>query len=69
MTATSTAPHRTSRPNDPAEGIREAGGRELPVLDGIEHRFVDVAGLRVHVALAGQGEPLVLLHGWPQHWW
>ncbi|KAB2386214.1 alpha/beta fold hydrolase [Actinomadura montaniterrae] len=44
-------------------------GRPLPDLDGVEHRFVDVNGLRMHVALAGQGEPLVLLHGWPQHWW
>ncbi|GAA1671756.1 alpha/beta hydrolase [Fodinicola feengrottensis] len=44
-------------------------GRALPALPGVEHRFVDVNGLRTHVALAGQGEPLVLLHGWPQHWW
>ncbi|MQY09689.1 alpha/beta fold hydrolase [Actinomadura macrotermitis] len=43
--------------------------RPLPHLDGVEHRFVDVDGLRMHVALAGRGEPLVLLHGWPQHWW
>jgi pimeloyl-ACP methyl ester carboxylesterase len=28
-----------------------------------------VAGARIHYAEAGQGEPLVLLHGWPQHWW
>ena len=41
----------------------------MPVLEGVAHRFVDVGGLRVHVAEAGQGEPLVLLHGWPQHWW
>ena len=41
----------------------------MPVLDGVTHRFVDVGGLRVHVAEAGAGEPLVLLHGWPQHWW
>ena len=41
----------------------------LPVLPGVTHRFVDVGGLRVHVAEAGHGEPLVLLHGWPQHWW
>ena len=26
-------------------------------------------GLRFHVAEAGAGEPIVLLHGWPQHWW
>ena len=41
----------------------------LPPLDGVTHRYVDVAGLQVHVAEVGSGEPLVLLHGWPQHWW
>ncbi len=25
--------------------------------------------MRLHVAEAGTGRPLVLLHGWPQHWW
>ena len=44
-------------------------GPALPHLDGVSSRHVDVAGLRVHVAEAGQGDPLVLLHGWPQHWW
>ncbi|WP_412538342.1 alpha/beta fold hydrolase [Longispora sp. K20-0274] len=38
-------------------------------LKGVEHRFVDVAGLRMHVAEAGRGEPVLLLHGFPQHWW
>lgn len=28
-----------------------------------------VRGLEMHVAEAGEGEPLVLLHGWPQHWY
>ena len=23
----------------------------------------------MHVAEAGAGEPIVLLHGWPEHWW
>ena len=41
----------------------------MPRLAGVSHRSVDVGGLRVHVAEAGQGLPLVLLHGWPQHWW
>ena len=35
----------------------------------VEHRFVEARGLRFHVAEAGEGLPLVLLHGWPQHWW
>ena len=32
--------------------------------------MVQARGLRFHVALAGppEAEPLVLLHGWPQHW-
>jgi pimeloyl-ACP methyl ester carboxylesterase len=43
--------------------------RPLPELPGVEHRFVDAGGLRMHVAEAGSGDPLVLLHGWPEHWW
>ena len=35
---------------------------------GVTHRWVDVAGLSVHVAEAGAGPPLLLLHAWPQHW-
>jgi pimeloyl-ACP methyl ester carboxylesterase len=30
---------------------------------------VEVDGVRLHVAEAGEGPPVVLLHGWPQHWW
>lgn len=41
----------------------------LPDLDGVEHRWVRAGGLDLHVAEAGEGPPLVMLHGWPQHWW
>ena len=41
----------------------------MPVVDGVEHRFVDAGGLRMHVADAGSGPPVVMLHGWPQHWY
>lgn len=44
----------------------------MPAIEGteIEHRYVDLDGLRMHVAIAGpeDAEPVVLLHGWPQHW-
>jgi pimeloyl-ACP methyl ester carboxylesterase len=30
---------------------------------------VDLPDLRMHVAEAGQGDPLLLLHGWPNHWY
>jgi pimeloyl-ACP methyl ester carboxylesterase len=39
------------------------------VVPGVEHRFVEAGGLRMHVAEAGSGEPIVLLHGWPQNWY
>ena len=46
-----------------------AAMREMPHIDGVAHRYPVVGGVRLHVAEAGEGPPLVLLHGWPQHWW
>lgn len=36
---------------------------------GVRHYFVTTPGLRIHVAEAGTGQPVLLLHGWPEHWW
>src|SRR5919112_407695 len=41
----------------------------MPHIGRVSHDFHVVDGVRFHVAEAGEGEPLVLLHGWPQHWW
>ena len=44
----------------------------FPELAGVEHRYHDLAtGVRAHVAHAGAdtAPPLVLLHGFPQHWY
>jgi pimeloyl-ACP methyl ester carboxylesterase len=41
----------------------------LPTLDGVTHTFVDLPGLRMHVTEAGSGEPVLMLHGFLQHWW
>jgi pimeloyl-ACP methyl ester carboxylesterase len=43
--------------------------RTLPQLAGVRHRYLEVNGVRLHLAEAGTGPPLLLLHGWPQHWW
>ena len=48
---------------------RGAARDGMPHVAGVDHRDVIVGGVRLHVAEAGAGEPLVLLHGWPQHWW
>lgn len=44
---------------------------EPPSLAGVTHEWIDAGGLRTHVALAGDPDapPLLLVHGWPQHWW
>jgi pimeloyl-ACP methyl ester carboxylesterase len=43
----------------------------LPHVAGVEHREVVARGIRLHVATAGPavGHPVVLQHGWPQHWY
>ena len=44
----------------------------VPELPGVTHRFVTVSsGLRMHVAEAGDRDApaILLLHGFPQHWW
>lgn len=35
----------------------------------VEHGKVDVDGVRLHYVTAGEGPPLVLVHGFPQTWW
>lgn len=42
----------------------------MPHVEGVTHRDVTARGLRFHVAEAGPAgaPPVVLLHGWPQHW-
>ena len=41
----------------------------LPDAPGFDHLVIETPGLRTHVAAIGEGEPVVLLHGFPQHWW
>jgi pimeloyl-ACP methyl ester carboxylesterase len=43
----------------------------MPELAGVEHHYEVVDGVRLHYAEAGpsSGEPVLLQHGWPQHWW
>lgn len=43
--------------------------QSFPQVEGVTHRFVKVNGINLHLAEAGSGEPLLMLHGWPQHWY
>jgi pimeloyl-ACP methyl ester carboxylesterase len=41
----------------------------MPPVEGVAHRTVNVDGYDLHVAEAGSGFPVMLVHGWPQHWY
>src|SRR3954452_23816815 len=70
MDSVSSATPPAGRAARPVHTVDRAAVDELPMpsADGVEHRFIDIGGARMHVAEAGAGPPLVLLHGWPQHW-
>ncbi|GBE63840.1 epoxide hydrolase EphF [Mycobacterium sp. MFM001] len=45
---------------------------EMPALDGVEHRFVELSdNVTIHVADAGplDGPAVMLVHGFPENWW
>jgi pimeloyl-ACP methyl ester carboxylesterase len=39
---------------------------ERPAVPGLEHGYVVANGVRLHYVVAGKGEPVLLLHGWPE---
>ena len=49
----------------------EACQEDVAELDGVHllHRYVACGEVTLHVVTAGSGPPVVLLHGFPEHWW
>lgn len=41
----------------------------MPAVPDVSHRMVEARAIRFHVAEAGEGPPVLMLHGWPQHWY
>jgi pimeloyl-ACP methyl ester carboxylesterase len=35
----------------------------------MEHHYADLGDVRLHYVVAGRGQPVLLLHGWPQTWY
>jgi pimeloyl-ACP methyl ester carboxylesterase len=48
------------------EHKRIASNSRVPM--SIAHRFVETNGIRMHLAEAGSGAPVVLCHGFPESW-
>jgi hypothetical protein len=37
--------------------------RPMPQVEGVEHCFIEAGGVDIHVAVAGEGAPVLLIHG------
>src|ERR687890_2623761 len=55
-----------------------AMAQQQPTLEGISfqidnmtfsHHTTSVNGIQMHYVIGGQGDPIVLLHGWPETWY
>ena len=44
-------------------------GTRAPMPDGAASRYATVNGVRLHYVIAGSGDPVLLLHGWPETWY
>ncbi|QDN83129.1 alpha/beta hydrolase [Streptomyces sp. RLB3-17] len=60
----------------PSRGARTLSTINTGLPEGCEERFValehhydDIEQIRMHWVTAGAGDPVVLLHGWPQTWY
>ncbi len=64
--------HRTESPQQWGSRTTNYGrvafsSMQPPAIPGVRRAHVTAGGVRFHVTEAGAGEPVVLLHGWPQH--
>ncbi len=41
----------------------------MPPSAEFSHHYANLKGARIHFVTTGQGNPVVLLHGWPQTWY
>lgn len=60
------------RPNrlSPDATLQTGGGSALAPDDPFfAHHTAEVDGVRIHYVTAGRGDPVLLLHGWPQTWY
>jgi pimeloyl-ACP methyl ester carboxylesterase len=40
-----------------------------PTIEGVTHRVINVGELAVHIAEAGSGPLVLMLHGFPAYWY
>ncbi len=42
---------------------------KIELFDEIEERYVETNGIKLHTIIIGEGEPIVMLHGFPDFWY
>lgn len=63
-------PASHAAPPSPGGGPAGVAGFDRASFDArFRHHTAMVNGVRLHYVIGGQGDPLVLLHGWPQTWY
>lgn len=40
-----------------------------PLLERVTHGYADNEGVKIHYAVLGQGDPIVMIHGFPDFWY
>jgi pimeloyl-ACP methyl ester carboxylesterase len=74
-TACTTTGGGAQNTTSPQASATVAAGYDAATRDDAEfnrqftHETADVDGVKMHYVTGGTGEPLVLLHGWPQSWY
>lgn len=55
----------------PDSAVTVVNSLPMPDVPGVRlvHRYIDTGRVILHVAEAGAGDPVLLVHGWPQHWY
>ena len=41
----------------------------MELLEHIEERYIETNGIKLHTVLIGTGEPIIMLHGFPDFWY
>jgi len=41
----------------------------MTIFNDVEEKYIETNGIKLHTIIAGSGEPLILLHGFPDFWY
>lgn len=52
-----------------AVSIAAATEHDIDVFDQVTHGYADNDGVKIHYATLGKGEPIIMIHGFPDFWY